>query len=133
MRHRHAIRLDRVDRLAEEALPRKAAGHFNRDVVLGRFRGHIRIADYRGDAEPVGERAAECGVGICLNAANVMIEVRESGEHQLATRRELVQQEDEPNRVRPARYCGNDASFGRPERMPGRIPAHSINETGQTN
>ena len=120
MRDRDAVGLDRRERLLEEALPREASGDFDRDAVRLRRRRHVGIADDRGHAEPIGQRAAERRIGVGIRAANVMVEMREAREDELAARREVAQQEGERDRIRSARHRGDDASFRRPERMPGR-------------
>ena len=48
------------------------------------------------------ELAAKGSVGVGVGAANVVVEMRETGEHQIAPRRQLPQQEQHRHRVRSA-------------------------------
>ena len=93
-------------------LARVASGDFDRDLMRLRVGGHIGIADHRGHAEPIGKRAAERRILVGLRAANVMIEMREAGEDELAARGELAQQEGERDRIRSAGHRGDTRVSG---------------------
>ena len=81
MRDRHAVGLDRCQRLSKKALPRKAAGDFDRDAVLAGFARHVRIAGDRRHTQTIRERAAKRRVGVRFRASNLMVEMRESCEN----------------------------------------------------
>ena len=99
MRDGDAIGLHRCERLAKETLPRVAARDFDRHLMRLGVAGHIGIADHRGHAEPIGERAAERRIRVRIGAANVVIEMREPGEDDLVARGEIAQQECERDRI----------------------------------
>ena len=99
MRHRDAIGLDRRERLAEKALPCKASRNFDRNAVLGGFVGHVGLADDGRHTETVGQRAAKRRIGVGFRAANPVIEMRESREHEFTPRRQIAQQEGQGDRI----------------------------------
>ncbi len=127
-----AIGLHRCDRLVEEALPRVAARDFERHLMRLRVGRHVGIADHGRHAETIGKRAAERRVVIGIGAANVMMEMRDAGKDELAARGELVQQAGERDRIRSAGYRRDHTRVRRPQRMPGGIPTHAIEETRST-
>ncbi len=102
MRDRHAVGLDRRQRLAKKALPRKATGDFDRDAVLAGFARDVRIAGDRGNTQTIRERAAKRRVGVRFRASNLMVEMRESCENEFTARRQVAQQEGEGDRIRTA-------------------------------
>ena len=128
MRDRDAIGLRPMRSPPEKTLARVAPGDFDRHLVRLRIAGHVGIADHRGHAEPIGERPAERRVRVGLGAANVMIEMREPGEHDLAARGEVAQQERERDRVGSAGHRRDHTRARRPERMPGGVATHAIDE-----
>ena len=114
VRDRDAIGLHRCDRLPEETLARMTARDFDRHLMRLRVARHIGIADHCGNPEPIGERAAERRVRVRVGAAHVMVEMRESREHELAARGEIAQQKRERDRIGSAGHGGDDARLRAP-------------------
>ena len=91
-----------------------------------RGRRHIGIADKRRNLETRRELSAEGGIGVCVGAADVVVEMREAADHQLTARRQLPQQEQH-DPVRSAGHGCDHAQVPRPQRMRGGVTPDAIN------
>ena len=128
VRNGDAIRVDRCDRFLKKPLPRKPACHFERDAMLCRLGGNIDIADHRRHAQPIGERPAKRRVFVGRHAANPMMEVRESREHESVAGGDVAKQQDQRDRIRTSRHGCDDARAGSPQRIPLGISPHAIDQ-----
>jgi hypothetical protein len=79
--------------------------------------GHVGVAHERRNLEPLGQRSAKRRIGIGGRAANVVIEMREPCQDELALRRQLTQQEYKRNGIGTARHSGEYAHVWRPQLM----------------
>ena len=79
MRQRHPVGPERLASAKEEGLPRVPAGHLQRLSGLGRERRHVRVLHEGHHPRAQGQVAAERGVVVGRRAANVVMQVDETG------------------------------------------------------
>jgi hypothetical protein len=89
MRNREAIALDGANRFSIELLPGVASRDFERHMMFSRLRRDVRIADDHRYPKTLGKPTAERLVVIRLRTANVMIQVGDPSEDQIAGRRKI--------------------------------------------
>jgi hypothetical protein len=104
------------------------SGDFDRHAVFGSFVRYIRVADDGWHSESIREGSAERGIRIGVFTANVVMQMREASQHQLAPLSELPQDEEHRHRVGSSRHRGQQTRFWSPERMPHGVPADVVKQ-----
>ena len=111
-----------VRRVFQECVPRGARRVLHRAPLVARQRPHVAAPDFDRQVERRRHRAAERFVRVRVGAAELVVEVREAGNQELAVRLELEQQVHERDRIGPARQRHDDAPAARDERVPPNGP-----------